>query len=197
MATCAATKMPFRIQEDHCIPFHYFLVDGCLSENLERETLDWFDSAAPWQLKETDFYEQYEFSLFDVALPSAVAQLVSESALGALRKAMEKIFSCALDEKIELVAHKLIAGQRIAIHNDYLPGEETHRLTIQLNRGLSDADGGFFILFNSFDANDVHRILRPVSGSGVGFAISTNSHHAVSRINSGTRYTLVYSFHAM
>ena len=88
-------------------------------------------------------------------------------------------------------------GQRIAIHNDYLIGEETHRLIVQVNRGLKDEDGGFFMLFNSFDASDVHRVLRPIHGSAIGFEISPASHHAVSRLYGEERYTLVYSFYAV
>ena len=79
---------------------------------------------------------------------------------------------------------------------DYLVGEETHRLIVQLNRGLRDEDGGFFMLFNSFEPQDVYRILRPVGGSGIGFEIGLNSNHAVSQIHRGERYTLVYSFYA-
>ena len=52
------------------------------------------------------------------------------------------------------------------------------------------------MLFNSDDARDVHRILRPAAGSTIGFAIGPASHHAVSRLYGGTRYTLVYSFYA-
>jgi 2OG-Fe(II) oxygenase superfamily len=109
---------------------------------------------------------------------------------------MARSFEVRLEEKVTLVAHKLVPGQRIAIHNDYLVGEETHRLTVQLNRGLCDADGGLFLLFNSSDASDIHRILRPLSGSAIAFAIGPDSHHAVSRLHSGERYTLVYSFYA-
>lgn len=196
MATRAASELPLMVTEERRAPFHYFLAARCLSKSLELSLLNWLETAAPWQLKETDFYEQYEFSLLSVDLPDDVRALTSDAALGAARHRMEQIFSCALTERVELVAHKLIAGQRIAIHNDYLPGEETHRLTIQLNRGLQDDDGGFFMLFNSFDASDVHRIVRPVSNSGIGFEIGPASNHAVSRVHGGARYTLVYSFHA-
>ncbi len=102
----------------------------------------------------------------------------------------------AFDDRTMLVAHRLMPGQRIAIHNDHLTGGETHRLTIQLNRGLRDEDGGFFMLFNSSDPKDIHRIIRPVTGSGIGFEIGRNSNHAVSRLHGGERYTLVYSFFA-
>ncbi len=116
--------------------------------------------------------------------------------MDAARRFIEEEFGCRLTDRVDLVAHTLLPGQRIAIHNDYLVGEETHRLTVQLNRGLSDEDGGFFMLFNSLDAADLHRVLRPVSNTAIAFEISTKSHHAVSRLHGGERYTLVYSFHA-
>jgi hypothetical protein len=34
-------------------------------------------------------------------------------------------------------AHKLTAGQTIRIHNDWIRGEETHRVLIQVNDGWS------------------------------------------------------------
>ena len=159
--------------------------------------LAWFESDAPWSLVETDFYEQYEFSLFDVALPFSLSSLVSPDSLACLRRTMQTAFRRRLAEKMGLVAHKLMPGQRIAIHNDYLIGEETHRLTMQINRGLQHEDGGFFMLFNSFDASDVHRVLRPIHRTAIGFEISPASHHAVSRLHGGERYTLVYSFYAV
>ena len=122
--------------------------------------------------------------------------LASPSNLSALRRSVATLFDVALDERVTLLAHKLIPGQRIAIHNDYLRGNETHRLTVQLTRGLRDGDGGLFVLFNSFDPNDIHRVIRPLGGSGLGFEIGENSNHAISRIHRGERYTLIYSFHA-
>jgi hypothetical protein len=178
-------------------PFRYFLARRCLTPMLEQALLAWFEADAPWRLVETDFYEQYEFSLLDVALPASVSWLTSPESITALRRQMATMFVVDFEDRMTLVAHQLLPGQRIAIHNDYLEGEETHRLTVQLNRGLRDEDGGLFMLFNSFDAADVHRIIRPISGSGIGFEIGANSHHAVSRMHAGERYTLVYSFYAV
>jgi hypothetical protein len=176
-------------------PFAYVLVDRCIAPSFERALLEWFETAAPWRLIETDFYEQYEFNVLGEVLPAPVAALASGDGLKAIRNAMERFFGVRLQERTTVVAHKLLCGQRIAIHNDYLVGQETHRLTMQINRGLSDEDGGLFMLFNSFDASDIHRILRPISGSAVAFAIGPKSNHAVSRVNGGERYTLVYSFY--
>ena len=188
---CAANAVEFVD-----FPFRYFLAPRCLVQGIEQILLDWFESAAPWQLVESDFYEQYEFGMLDVALPESVSPLASPSNLSALRRSVATLFDVALDDQVTLVAHKLIPGQQIAIHNDYLGGSETHRLTVQLNRGLRDADGGLFVLFNSFDPNDIHRVIRPLGGSGLGFEIGENSNHAVSRLHRGERYSLVYSFHA-
>jgi hypothetical protein len=176
-------------------PFRYFLTDACLAPEIEAALLEWLEQAAPWQLVETDFYEQFEFDMRDADLPSGIASLVAPASLEALRGKMEATFGNALSSYVQVVAHRLDPGQRIAIHNDMRDGGETHRLTVQLNRGLADEDGGFFMLFNSDDASDIHRILRPVSGSAIGFAISGASHHAVSRLHGGERFTLVYSFY--
>ena len=188
---CALGRVELRVS-----PFRYFLAPRCLAPDAEQALLEWFETDAPWRLVETDFYQQYEFSMFHTALPECVAPLISPDNLAALRREMADTFDVVFDDRIMLVAHKLVPGQRIAIHNDHLVGEETHRLTVQLNRGLVEADGGLMMLFNSFDPADVHRIIRPITGSGIGFEIGENSHHAVSCLHGGERYTLVYSFHA-
>lgn len=185
-----------QITERHNLPFSYLLAEACLTPRAERALLDWFETDAPWELVSQDFYDQYEFSLFGAKMPGAAVGLVDPSELEILRRELSGQFATTLGPQVDIVAHKLVAGQRIGIHNDHLPGRETHRLTVQLNRGLTDEDGGFMMLFNSDDASDVHRILRPLSGTALGFAISPASHHAVSRMHAGERFTLVYSFYA-
>jgi len=189
-------KSALEAVELHDAPFRYFLARCCLAPDIEQTLLEWFETDAPWQLVKTDFYEQYECRMLDVILPESVSLLTSPDNFSALRREMTEIFDVAFDERILLVAHKLVPGQRIAIHNDYLVGKETHRLTIQLNRGLRDEEGGLFMLFNCFEPSDIHRIIRPVCRSVIGFEIGENSHHAVSLLHGGERYTLVYSFYA-
>ena len=177
-------------------PFRYALAEKCLVPPVEAALLDWLEAAAPWSRVATDFYEQSEFDLRDVALPAELAGLAEPEALDRLRERVERMLGTSLGPTVQVVAHRLEPGQRIGIHNDMRDGGETHRLTVQLNRGLTDADGGFFMLFNSDDASDVHRVMRPLSGTAIAFAISAASHHAVSRLHGGTRFTLVYSFYA-
>lgn len=177
-------------------PFRYFLAERCFAPGFEDELLRWLEQEAPWSLVETDFYEQFEFDVRDARLPAQLASLVDPCVLDWLRQQMSSWLGSNLSSQIQVVAHRLDPGQRIGIHNDMREDGETHRLTVQLNRGLRDDDGGFFMLFNSDDAEEVHRILRPISGSAIGFAISEASNHAVSRLHGGERYTLVYSFRA-
>lgn len=184
------------VVESRRTPFRYFLARRCLARDVERALLEWFETAAPWRLVETGFYQQHEFDVLDAALPANAASVAAPDDLAAMRRRVAAIFGVEFDDRVRLAAHRLTRGQRIAIHNDYLAGEETHRLIVQVNRGLRDEDGGLFMLFDSCDPRDVHRIVRPVAGAGIGFEIGERSHHAVSRVHGGERYTLVYSFYA-
>lgn len=176
-------------------PFSYFVCHQPLSPQLSSELLTWLESGAPWKLVETDFYEQYEFSFFDIQLPSEISFLTSTEYLSHVKNQVESLFSVKLDTRIDFTAHKLISGQRIRIHNDYIPGCETHRLLIQLNRGWEDENGGMLMFFYSQSPSDIHKIFRPSHNSSVGFAISPDSHHAVSTIHKGERFTIIYSFY--
>ena len=53
------------------------------------------------------------------------------------------------------------------------------------------------MLFNSADPTDIHKLFRPVNLSGLLFEISAASHHAVSQVHGGARYSLIYSLRAI
>lgn len=175
-------------------PFRYGQISQCLSPDVSRILLEWLESDATWSLRVADFYEQCEFSFEDVRLPNFIAEVFSSDAMDDLRKYVERLFNVSLSSRVDVTAHRLTQGQRIRIHNDFIPGEETHRLLIQLNRGWQDSNGGLLVFFNSSNPADIHRILRPVHNSGVVFEISPASLHAVTPIQNGQRFTLVLSF---
>jgi hypothetical protein len=175
------------------VPFRYATFAQCLSPSTGGRILQWFETAAPWNHVETEFYEQHEFSCWDAAGVEA-AFLTSDQVVGGLRNELSALFGCPLRRDATVVAHRLIAGHRIGIHNDHLEDGESHRFVIQLNRGLTDEDGGLFMLFNSRDAGDIHAILRPTHLSGFAFEISPESYHAISQMHSNVRYSIVYSF---
>ena len=176
-------------------PFNYLVSPKAFDLKIGETILNWLEKSAPWSLVETDFYEQYEFSFFDQKLPDYLDFLKSKETLQFIQNFIESNFKTHLSKKLDFTAHKLLSGQRIRIHNDYIPGMETHRLLIQLNRGWFDENGGMLMFFNSQDPKDLHKVFRPLNNTAVAFEISPKSHHAVSAINSGERYTLVYSFY--
>lgn len=186
----------FANSEFRAEPFEYCVLPEPLDDEDGFEILRWLETAAPWKLTEADFYTQYEFDFEGVKLPNGICFLYEKGFLHHLINQIENLFGVKLARKVDLTAHKLIAGHTIRLHNDFLPGQETHRLIIQLNRGWRDENGGFLLLFNSANPADVHRVIRPVHNSAVGFAISPRSNHAVSTVHGSERYTLVYSFYA-
>lgn len=175
-------------------PFRYSVIPSALEFDAADTLLDWFEKDAPWTLRIAEFYDQHEFVLTSEVLPAHLRGLFSTGALSSLRTHVEQLFGVRLAERIDITAHRLTKGQRIRIHNDYILGQETQRLLIQLNRGWLDENGGALMLFNSRAPTDVHRILRPVHNSGLLFEISSDSLHAVTPINGGERFTLVMSF---
>ena len=175
-------------------PFRYSVIPRALESSVGNALLDWLEKDAPWSLRIAEFYEQHEFTVSSEVLPTHLREIFSATALGSLREHVAKLFDVQLAERIDITAHRLTKGQRIRIHNDYIPGHESHRLLIQLNRGWSDENGGALMLFNGDGPTDVHQILRPVHNSGLLFEISRDSLHAVTPIHRGERYTLVMSF---
>lgn len=175
-------------------PFDHF-VGRCLHRSDSEEWLNWLETDAPWKLTKTDFYEQYEFSLLDATLTPVVRRLVCSETLKSLRDRIALQFSQPMSGRVDVTAHKLIAEQTIRIHNDYIPGGESHRLLLHLNRSWEPEHGGYLMLFSGPDPETVTKVLRPRHGSVQAFEISPRSYHAVSTVYGGERFTVVYSFY--
>ena len=177
-------------------PFPYFTATAAVGQVPTADLLTWLESQAQWNLVEADFYEQHELNWPEDTQAGVVAFLTEPSFLDAIRQEAVGIFNCSFDTRVDCSIHKLLAGQRIRIHNDLLAAGETHRVILHINRGWSISKGGFLMLFNSEDSADVHRVLMPLNGSIVGFEISEKSHHAVSTVIEGERFAIVYSLYA-
>ena len=175
-------------------PFDYFTSYQAFTAEFSRLILDWLETHAPWKLVQTDFYEQYEFSFWNVQLPTELEILIDANLIKHLRQRIGAIFDAKLSSRVDIAAHRLTVGQRIRLHNDYIAGNESHRVLVQLNRGWRTDNGGLLMLFNSSDPADIHKIFRPVHNTAIAFAISPNSNHAVSTVQHGDRFTLVFSF---
>lgn len=176
------------------VPFPHFSATSILNNNLEIRLYDWFRSTEEWNLVETDFYEQYEFSLLSIEVPTGLKCLIESEFLSTIKNEFTGAFHVEGFELIDIVAHKLVNSQHIGVHNDFINEEETHRLVIHINPDWKEEHGGYLLLFNSSDSNDMSKVVSPVNNSAFGFEISRLSYHAVSQIHNFTRYTVVYTF---
>lgn len=177
-------------------PFPHFAINNAVSLRHQDEFLTWLERDAPWKLIETDFYEQYEFSLLQPDLPVLTDSFAGPNVVQYLSQCVSSIFNTSLQKRVEITVHKLVQNQTIRIHNDYIPGEETHRVLVQLNRGWNESLGGQLMLFSGPEPEHIYDIIQPCSGSAQGFEISRHSYHAVSTVHGGERFTIVYSFFA-
>jgi len=186
--------LPTFSQDLRRTPFPHALELTALSEENNALLLDWLESEAPWRLKIADFYQQYEFGFQDVVLPAQLKNIFSEDSVAKLRRNVELLFGVSLSSKVDIAAHKMVGSQIIKIHNDYIPGQETHRILIQLNRGWEEANGGILMIFSDRNVDSMANAFLPLNNSAFAFEISPRSFHAVSPIKSGERYTVVISF---
>ena len=175
-------------------PFPHFSSTSVLNNGLETRLYNWFQSTPEWNLVETDFYEQHEFSLLHVNLPDDLECLIKPQFLNSIENKFAETFKVWGFNLVDVVAHKLVNSQRIGVHNDYINGDETHRLVLHINPHWKDEHGGYLLLFNSSDSKDVSKVIRPINNSAFGFEISPRSHHAVSKIHNFIRYTIIYTF---
>jgi len=175
-------------------PFPHFCIPDIFPPEFAQHVLNWLEQGQTWEFTRTDFYEQYEFSLLHLDLPTQLRSLISPATVHTLEADLATKFQVEALELVGATIHKLTDGQRIGVHNDFIGDTESHRLIIQLNRGWIPDYGGYLMLFNSASAQDVQQLVVPASNSAFGFEISPISYHAVSKVNDFARYTLVYTF---
>ncbi|MCD9855776.1 2OG-Fe(II) oxygenase [Epilithonimonas sp. JDS] len=171
-------------------PFNHFFVNLVLKDGLEIKLLEWLESTDNWDFTETDFYTQYEFSLLNVDIPEELFSLLDPQTINCIKKQ----FNTNSLELVGLTVHKLIDGYKMGVHNDFIGKDESHRFLIQINSGWTEDNGGYLMLFNSMNSEDVSKIIMPLNNTGFGFEISPKSYHAVSTVYNFSRYTLVYTF---
>lgn len=176
------------------VPFEHLVIPTVALSNFV-ECLSWLEQKAPWTLTTTDFYEQYEFSLQHITAPFFLQDLIGPDTLASLRRQLFRLFGLPLSESVDITVHKLICGQTIRIHNDFISGRESHRLLLQLNRGWKPEHGGYLMLFSGPEPESLTKVIEPANGSIQAFPVSPCSYHAVSTVHSGERFTIVYSFY--
>jgi hypothetical protein len=181
-------------------PFPHFSLRAVFDHETAQAILSCLEQDTPWDLESHSFYVHYGCATIVEHLsknPSTLA--ASPEAITLIRKHLERIFHKSLTDKFNLVAHRMLPGHKIGVHNDHpAGGTETHRFLVNFNRGFEDSYGGHLVLFRKEDLGedfgDDTVVLRPLHNAGMGMELSMQSYHYVDEIKAGERYSLVYSF---
>ena len=174
-------------------PYPHVVSPRFYTERFAESLLCWLESGADWSLKETALFKQYQLGFTHFRHCTEIRGLWDGAVLGRLRDAVSRAFGVPISNRINISAHKLLPGQHASIHTDNEPGE-THRLVVQLNRGRARDLGGNLTLLSGPTPTDIAVVFKQVSNSAVGFGLGPASHHAIGRVRTGTRFTVIYTF---
>jgi Rps23 Pro-64 3,4-dihydroxylase Tpa1-like proline 4-hydroxylase len=191
--------MQFNFRASHIAadPFPHVSISHVIERKDADRLLQWMKTRAPWTLRVENFYQQYEFSFLSINSELEFEGLLTDFFIGDVAHALKRAFTITGElQVIDVGAHMLKPGQSIRIHNDFLDGEETHRLLIQLNEGWEAEHGGLLMLFRDQQPESLSKTFIPSHGSGFAFEISPSSFHAVSTVRERERFTIVYTFRA-
>jgi hypothetical protein len=174
-------------------PYLHIVSPRFYTEKFAETLLEWLESGAIWRLKETVLFKQYELGFSHFKDCTEIQGLWHPAVLAHLRDAASRAFGVSVSGRINISAHKLVSGQHGSIHTDNEPGE-THRLVVQLNRGRASDSGGNLVLLSGPTTDDMAVVFKQASNSAVGFVLGPSSYHAIGRVRTGTRFTIIYTF---
>lgn len=201
IAKGAVAEMPGVGQSIGVVPYPHFSIPDFLPSSLADRLLTWLEAQSDWNLFQVEnFYSVYNFDVLSREIPSDLGLLTSDQALAQLRAIMSENFGCRIDEtRVNIEAQKMVAGQCIGIHSDFGgANRKACRLLIHLNRGWDVSQGGVYMLLGEEHAEHISsrdRFYLPQHNCAFGFLISENSYHAVSEVEAGERFSIVYSFY--
>lgn len=171
-------------------PYEHWICENILRAQSD-DILEWLQKHAAWHRHTGSFYDQFEcLNVLDRNSPFRFLLEQAEP----LRKFIEEIISEPLHPFVHFDIHRLTTGQAIGFHTDD-PGEdrETHRLIVMLPSSPHLKGGNFILTKNREMPNDAMGYEHH-PGAAVLMSFGASSYHAVSRIETGTRYSLVVSF---
>lgn len=181
----------FSIDFFHGDRFRLFSSEGNFSESSYARLLEAFD-VLPWVRKKENFYVQYECFIHPTD-SHALASLYEPSFFFPFKERLEKQLGVSFQNRIRLVAHKLITSDAIGLHTDYTLPEEGHenfRYIFQFSRGGELNSGGGLSFWASRYTKELIKQYSYKKNSGICFEITPYSFHSVAPVD-GERYTLV------
>lgn len=179
-------------------PYRHIVLQNFLKQE-KAEALQFAVSRQQsWERKTTSWYSQDSTSLNATTLSSD--PVVKDFQRLILGDTFCRWVSHMVDdhnlERPEAVLHRLRGGDRIEVHNDYIPVDgERLRCLLHLGSSDSEQDGGQFVIYKDEDGQNPIQYVPPAYNSLLIFAIGPTSYHAVTPVKSGPRFTAVVSFY--
>ena len=156
-----------------------------------------------WKLHKEWFFSQYDCSWVRREFDRPPLGHLTAS-LQALYQAGARMIEAELNAVpggcFTIVAHRMVEGQQIGIHNDSPEGgrgrTENCRLLFYVDPSFEDSVGGHLLLFKNRVPGEIEAAFRPHFNSAVLMQLSEASFHAIGRIRTGVRYSVVVSYWA-
>lgn len=148
-----------------------------------------------WKRKEESFYRQYECFLSPIE-ESVMRQFYSSEFFDPLKKTLERELNVKFQDKMLVVAHRLVSSDVIGMHNDYSHpelGNENYRLIVQFSDREDSVTGGDLTFYACKYTKIIHQVYNLTKNTAVVFQITPESYHSVSAVD-GERFSLVFYF---
>jgi 2OG-Fe(II) oxygenase superfamily len=181
-------------------PYPHGVVEQVLADEVAEGLADWIADPATWLACDQADPPRRSFYWSSHGAPAPVADLLTVPLMAQLRMEAQEAFGKRFAEDFPVSANRYPAGQGIRIHNDYFPDPAahrhffTHRLIIYLSRDVDPGNGGLLGIFEQDDPATQVRTIVPGFNAGTLMAMGPHSHHAVSTVRTGVRYSLGFSF---
>lgn len=157
------------------------------------------EDLSTWKRHETDWFSQDDMHLDDnkiEILPQSLDNLAYVLLSEHFQKYIQAITGFHSLCQPSLVAHRMVAGDYVDVHNDFIPGGDIIRCILYFDPYvlLRKEPSGLFLALGSENVSDVIDIFQPIHNSLVIFEISPFSLHAVTKIEKGHRFSVILSY---
>jgi hypothetical protein len=174
-------------------PYDHIVSPRFYTETFAETLLGWLEARQDWHQRAGILFDLHELGFSHFRGCKEIEGIWDGAVLARLRDAVTRAIGTPVSSRINIHAHRMVADQFTNIHTDMIP-EETHRVVVQLNRGRADDSGGNLMLLTGARPADMSVVFKQASNSAIGFKLGAESFHAVGRVKTGTRFTIIYTF---
>jgi hypothetical protein len=169
-----------------------FVTAACTKRARLRDLRAGLAAATFWQQRSDTFFSHSEARLFSHN-SEGFGWLVTEPCLRSVQRFVEDCFGLPLAPEMQVVAHRMSAGDYSGFHNDSPRlGWETHRLNLYLNDDWEAQCGGRLQIASTMSGEDVSGYIEPRMGGVMAFEACPSSYHAIEPVRQGERYSILY-----